>query len=157
MRPPCWPNAAAAARQIARRRARMGGIMPARVLDKRYGSLRGRRILARGARVVAISAAHEMRRGPRIEVGPDAVLPLTLGALDLPRPAFFEDAHDLVGADSGVLRVDRHQHFGGTQILAAGLRLVVGFLELAHGVTRLGARPLTPGHSCRAAECPHCS
>src|SRR5258706_14185379 len=105
MRPPCWPNAAVAARQIARRRARIGGIMPPRVRDKRYRSLRGRRILTRGTRIAPILATDEGRRGHRIEVRPDTVFPLTLCALDLRRPPLPQDAHDWFLADSAFLGV----------------------------------------------------
>src|SRR5258706_14417293 len=100
MRPACWPNAAVAARQIASRKARIGGIMPARALDKRYGSLRRPRIAARGTRVVPILATDEAGRGHPIEVRPDAAFPPPLGPVDLPRAGFLEDAHELTLAHS---------------------------------------------------------
>src|SRR6185437_12677254 len=51
----------------------------------------------RGGALAHIASAHELRRSERIEVRPGAVFPAAFGLLDLPRSAFLEDAHELLG------------------------------------------------------------
>src|SRR5258708_21160087 len=92
-----------------------------------------------GTGIAPVLAADEVRRGHRIAVRPDTVFPLTLCALDLPRSALLEDAHDCFLADSGFVGVDRHQHFRGPQVFVSRLRLVIRFLEAPDEGAGVGA------------------
>src|SRR5687767_14737220 len=124
----CAAAGTAARSEISRARAIcIGAFCPNAPRAFVTGSSARRRALPSGARL-GIASADEVRGIERVEVGPLAILPVALGAFDLPRTGLLERARDLVFGDAGT--VDVH----GDQRLGRAHRGVVGLRRLVHAL-----------------------